>query len=120
MTEPEPGRPDSELRELGVHFSELAQALSVQSQVHQEDLGNLESALSSSRQIGTDIGILMAREYVTSQQAFELFRQASQQLNRKLRDIAAEVELIGELPPVPSRDRAHPGPREPAAGAGSS
>lgn len=73
-------------------------ALAVQSGVHVEDVDNLEKALTSSRQIGTAIGILMAREYLTSDQAFELLREASQHLNRKLRDIAAEVELTGELP----------------------
>jgi len=73
-------------------------ALAVQTLLHQQDVGNLEAALTSSRQIGTAIGILMAREYVTSEQAFDLLREASQHLNRKLRDIAAEVELTGVLP----------------------
>lgn len=73
-------------------------ALSVQSALDQERVTNLETALQSSRQIGTAMGILMARELVTSERAFELLREASQHLNRKLRDIAAEVELTGSLP----------------------
>ena len=73
-------------------------ALAVQSRLHQQDVENLHAALTSSRQIGTAIGILMAREFVTSERAFELLREASQHLNRKLRDIAAEVEVTGELP----------------------
>lgn len=62
---------------------------------------NLEVALKSSRQIGTAMGILMARRLVTSEQAFELLNRASQHLNRKLRDIAEEVELTGTLPNLP-------------------
>ncbi len=73
-------------------------ALSVQSELDQQRVTNLETALQSSRQIGTAMGILMARELVTSERAFDLLREASQHLNRKLRDIAAEVELTGSLP----------------------
>jgi hypothetical protein len=81
-------------------------ALSLQRQLHEEDVDNLESALTTSRQIGTAIGILMAREFLTSDQAFDLLRRASQHLNRKLRDIAAEVELTGALPEsVPEEQR---------------
>lgn len=81
-------------------------ALSVQSAVNQERVGQLHTALETSRQIGTAMGILMARELVTSQEAFALLRQASQHLNRKLRDIAAEVELTGTLPPFVRKDPA--------------
>ncbi|MDR6863660.1 ANTAR domain-containing protein [Phycicoccus sp. 3266] len=73
-------------------------ALAVQSAVHQQDVSNLEAALTSSRQVGTAIGILMARDLVSSDEAFERLRRASQELNRKLRDIAAEVALTGDLP----------------------
>lgn len=40
----------------------------------------------------------MARELVSSDEAFELLRSASQHLNRKLRDVAAEIAATGELP----------------------
>lgn len=40
----------------------------------------------------------MARRLVTSQEAFDLLRATSQDLNRKLREVAAEVEQTGELP----------------------
>ena len=83
-------------------------ALAVQSAVHQQDVSNLEAALTRSRQVGTAIGILMARDLVSSDEAFERLRRASQDLNRKLRDIAAEVALTGDLP---GRD----GQDEPAA-----
>lgn len=80
-------------------------ALSVQSTLHEQRVANLEVALETSRQIGTAMGILMARQLVTSEQAFELLRDASQHLNRKLRDVAAEVTETGTLP---SYDSAQP------------
>jgi GAF domain-containing protein len=59
---------------------------------------NLELALESNRHIGTAIGILMAREMLTSEQAFTRLRDVSQRQHRKLRDVAEEVERVGELP----------------------
>ena len=38
------------------------------------------------------------RRTLESDEAFALLRRASQHLNRKLRDVAAEVERTGELP----------------------
>jgi hypothetical protein len=57
--------------------------LAIQGMVHEEDSGNFQQALSSSRQIGTAVGILMARENVTSVDAFELLKQASNHLHRR-------------------------------------
>ncbi len=62
---------------------------------------NLRSALDSSRQIGAAIGILMAHHRVTQESAFELLRRASQQLQRKLRDVATTVVETGALPETP-------------------
>ena len=59
---------------------------------------NLERALSSNRQIGAAMGILMARLHLTDGQAFDLLRKTSQNRHRKLRDIAEEVMMTGELP----------------------
>lgn len=73
-------------------------ALSVVHTLRTRDTQHLKEALTSSRQIGTAIGIIMARELVSSDEAFELPRSASQHLNRKLRDIAAEIAATGELP----------------------
>lgn len=82
-------------------------ALAVQNLLAEKRMGNLETALQSSRQIGTAMGILMARGLLTSEQAFDKLATASQHLNRKLRDIAAEVQLTGELPSLPgAADRA--------------
>jgi hypothetical protein len=63
-----------------------------------ERAANLEVALESNRHIGTAIGILMARDVLTSDQAFDRLREVSQRRHRKLREVAEEVARIGELP----------------------
>ena len=64
----------------------------------EDKVANLERALASNRQIGAAMGILMARLNVTDEQAFDMLRKASQNRHRKLRDIAEEVTLTGEIP----------------------
>lgn len=60
----------------------------------------LETALLSRDVIGQGKGILMERLHLTSDQAFEELRDVSQKLNRKVRDIAAELANTGEWPPA--------------------
>lgn len=69
----------------------------------ERDFAHFGAALTSSRQIGTAVGILMARRAVTEDEAFALLASASQHLNRKLRDVASDVVFTGELPPEPIR-----------------
>jgi hypothetical protein len=64
---------------------------------------NLETALQSSREIGIALGILMAHRKVTQEDAFDLLRMASQNLHRKLRDVASEVLETGALPELPAK-----------------
>ncbi|GGM01946.1 GAF and ANTAR domain-containing protein [Nakamurella endophytica] len=59
---------------------------------------HLRKAVESNRQIGTAIGILMARRGWTEAQAFDELRLASQHANRKLRDLADWVTFTGDLP----------------------
>ena len=59
---------------------------------------NLERGLEHSRDIGVAMGILMASEKVTRQCAFDMLRMVSQDQNRKLYLIAAEVIETGTLP----------------------
>ncbi len=73
-------------------------ALATEQCLRDEDAANFQAALDSSRQIGRAVGILMARRLVSSEEGFAMLRSTSQHLNRKLRDVAAEVELTGELP----------------------
>lgn len=61
-------------------------------------VAHLQQALLSSREIGTAMGVLMSRHGVTRDQAFDLLRMASQNSNRKLREVADEVSETGELP----------------------
>lgn len=58
---------------------------------------NLHRALNSNREIGAAMGILMARHQLTSDQAFDLLRRASQSAHRKVVAIAAEVIETGAL-----------------------
>ena len=59
---------------------------------------NLRRALETNREIGMAMGILMAKDLLTKEQAFEALRTASQNLNVKLADIAGQVAETGELP----------------------
>jgi GAF domain-containing protein len=60
--------------------------------------GNLNAALATREVIGQAQGILMERERVSSGQAFDVLRRASQHLNRKLRDVAQDLVDTGERP----------------------
>jgi ANTAR domain/GAF domain len=82
---------------VGAMFAPFA-ALAVQNDQQAHEIDNLQTALQASRRIGVAIGILMARHLVTYEQAFAMLVAASHQLNRKLRDIAAEVAETGDLP----------------------
>lgn len=62
---------------------------------------NLHRALMSNRRIGVAIGVLMAREQWTEERAFAALCEASQALNRRLRDLAEDVALTGVLPELP-------------------
>lgn len=62
----------------------------------------LRQALQGSRDIGMAIGITMNASHLTSDQAVEVLSRASQDTNRKLRDIAAELVRTGVLPHVAS------------------
>jgi hypothetical protein len=59
---------------------------------------NLHAALASRGLIGQAQGILMERERITGEQAFEVLRHASQDLNVKLRDVAQRLVDTGEDP----------------------
>jgi GAF domain-containing protein len=73
---------------------------------------HLEIGLVSNREIGMAIGVLMTRHHITAQQAFDMLRLASQHGHRKLRDLAADVVLTGQLPvDEPRRASQQPAPR---------
>lgn len=88
-------------------FSDIAQlsglaataygAAVVTSKRRQAKIVNLERALTTNREIGAAIGVLMARHKITQDQAFDLLRMASQNSHRKLADIARDVVETGAL-----------------------
>lgn len=63
-------------------------------------IGDLSAALATRELIGQAQGILMERERVTADQAFDILRRASQHLNRKLREIAQDLVETGRQPEV--------------------
>lgn len=58
---------------------------------------NLNTALLRSRTIGTAMGILVERLRIHPDVAFDVLRQLSQDANRKLADIAAELVEVGTV-----------------------
>lgn len=59
---------------------------------------HFQTALSSREVIGQAQGILMERERITADQAFQLLRRSSQHLNRKLRAVAQDIVDFGATP----------------------
>jgi AmiR/NasT family two-component response regulator len=62
--------------------------------------GNLTEALHTRALIGQAQGILMERERITADQAFDVLRRASQHMNVKLREVAATLVETGESPEI--------------------
>jgi transcriptional regulator with GAF, ATPase, and Fis domain len=56
-----------------------------------EEAATLRKGLQSNREIGKAVGLLMAAHHITGQQAFELLRSTSQELNMKLALVASQV-----------------------------
>ena len=68
-------------------------------------IDNLHSALSSREVIGQAQGILMERERIAADRAFDVLRRASQYLNIKLREVAQSLVDTGERPQTGPRNR---------------
>jgi GAF domain-containing protein len=88
-------------RARGVLLAVLAALALVAAQGHEEDErreANLNAALATREIIGQAQGILIERERVTADQAFDILRRASQHLNQKLRDVAQTLIDTGETP----------------------
>lgn len=56
-----------------------------------QEAENLRAALASREVISVAMGIIMGRQNVSREEAFEILRRASQRENRKVRDIAARL-----------------------------
>ncbi len=81
---------------VGLVFAAHA-AVALSSALHDEQM---EEALQSRDVIGQAKGILMAREHVNADEAFDMLRRASQRVNVKLRDIARQIADGASAPPA--------------------
>jgi GAF domain-containing protein len=84
-------------------YAALALTLARDRQAEETRIGNLETALTSREIIGQAQGILMERERITADQAFQLLRLSSQHLNRKLSAVAQDIVDTGTTPPEATR-----------------
>ena len=88
-------------RARGVVLAGLAGLALGLAEAHEEQVRraeNLRHALVTRELIGQAQGILMERERITSEQAFEILRAASQNLNTKLWEVAQDLVETGERP----------------------
>lgn len=88
------GRPhafDEEAEQLGQIFAIHASMAWSRARLEAQ----LRAAVDSRAGIGQAMGILMERHRVTPEQAFEMLKVASQNLNIRLRDLAEQVVLTG-------------------------
>lgn len=79
---------------LGSAFAAQAAIALTNSQIHERTLaliGQLNEALGSRAVIEQAKGMLMARQAIDADQAFDVLRRASQNRNEKLRDLAASI-----------------------------
>ncbi len=67
-----------------------------------DEIANLEKALETRDIIGQAKGILMARQQIDADAAFDVLRRASQRSNTKLRDVASDlVASVIKAQPAP-------------------
>jgi GAF domain-containing protein len=101
-----------------VSLAALALSTAHSNEVVDRQTDNLHHALKTREMIGQAEGILMQRERISADEAFDILRRASQYLNLKLREVAQHLVDTGEGPdtgtPAVSEDR----PPVPDPGAG--
>ncbi|MGH8987363.1 MAG: GAF and ANTAR domain-containing protein [Acidimicrobiales bacterium] len=94
-------------RARGLLLAALAALALSTAQTHVDDERralNFRLALTTRELIGQAQGILMERERITADEAFDILRRASQHLNVKLREVAQTLVETGESPNTgPSR-----------------
>jgi hypothetical protein len=88
-------------RAKGLLLAALASLALTSAQTHEDDerrATNLHAALATREVIGQAEGILIERERISADQAFDILRRASQHLNLKLREVAQNLVDTGEQP----------------------
>lgn len=95
-------------RAKGVIFATLAGiALDAAGERAADDtrVANLHAAMKTRELIGQAQGILMERERISAEQAFDVLRRASQHLNIRVREVAQALVDTGETPPTATDPR---------------
>jgi GAF domain-containing protein len=95
-----PGAFDEESEEIGQILAGHA-AVALAGAEHEE---HLRAGMNNRDLIGQAKGVLMERHKLTADQAFGVLARVSQELNRKLIDIAGEVTDTGAIPGARRRD----------------
>ena len=94
----EQSRVTREMSEANREHSAAVRRASGERTVQSSDLAHqvetLTRALQTRTEIATAMGLLMARQNITSDDAFAILRRASQRTNRKLHDIALDVLTV--------------------------
>lgn len=88
-------------RATGLLFATLARVAldsAEERAAEEKNTGNLHEGLLTRELIGQAQGILMERERINANQAFDVLRRASQHLNIKLREVAETLVETGESP----------------------
>lgn len=91
---------DERLDDLETHVNvdrEMIVELQEEGLLSTKHAAELELALRTSRKIGAAIGIAMAYLQVSEEEAFAFLVKASQDSNRKLRDLAEVIVISGHL-----------------------
>jgi ANTAR domain-containing protein len=86
-------------RAKGVVLAAMAGLALTAAEEHDDEARHtLQVALTTQTMIGQAQGILMERERITADQAFDILRRASQHLNTKIRDVVQALVDTGESP----------------------
>jgi hypothetical protein len=86
-------------RAKGVILAAMAGLALTAAEAHDDEVRDtLQAALTTREMIGQAQGILMERERITADQAFDILRRASQHLSTKIRDVAQALVDTGESP----------------------
>jgi len=86
-------------RAKGVILAAMAGLALTAAEAHDDEVRDtLQAALTTREMIGQAQGILMERERITAEQAFDILRRASGHLNTRLRDVAQALVDTGESP----------------------
>jgi ANTAR domain/GAF domain len=88
-------------RAKGVILATMAGLALAAAEAHEDEVRDtIQGALATREMIGQAEGILMEREHITADQAYEILRQASQHLNTRIRDVAQGLVDTGKSPPT--------------------